>query len=108
MFLADFGIDIWYKNVTINSYSFNIMNVFFSIAEPGMPDIQPMVIAIWCGLQKPSNLNEFLDPFVKELNEILLNGNVINGHHVTVTFHCCVCDTPARAFIKGKYEFPMF
>lgn len=66
-----------------------------------MPNIQPMIVAIWCGFQKPSSLNEFLGPFVTELNEILLNGISINGYKVTVSFHCCVCDTPARAFLKG-------
>lgn len=67
-----------------------------------MPEIQPMIIAIWCGIEKPKNLNEFLRPFVTELNEILRNGININGYSLTVSVHCFVCDTPARAFIKGN------
>lgn len=66
-----------------------------------MPHIQPMVVAIWFGSQKPSSLNEYLHPFVSELKEILTNGVTVNGHLITVLFHCCVCDSPARAFIKG-------
>lgn len=68
-----------------------------------MREIQPMIIAIWCGFSKPKELNEFLRPFVTELNEILRNGIIINGYSLTVTCHCFVCDTPARSFIKGTF-----
>lgn len=67
-----------------------------------MPHIQPMIIAIWCGsASKPTDLNQYLRPFVDELKNLLSNGVEINGHQVTVYFRCCICDTPARSFIKG-------
>lgn len=73
----------------------------------GMPEIQPMVVAIWCGpTSKPSNCNEYLRKFVTELNELLEQGLLINDHHINVSFRCFLCDTPARAFIKGmKYIY---
>lgn len=70
-----------------------------------IPKIKPMVIAIWCGNEKPKNLNDYLLKFVNELNHVLSNGITINGYQLTVNFHCFVCDTPARAFLKGKIIF---
>lgn len=60
-----------------------------------------MVIAIWCGNGKPTVLNEYLNPFVNELNEILLNNIFINDYQIKVVVRCFICDTPARAYIKG-------
>lgn len=60
-----------------------------------------MVISVWCGEGKPTDLNEYLGPFVNELNVILNNGVRINGKHITVFCRCFICDSPARAFIKG-------
>lgn len=62
---------------------------------------KPMVISIWCGRGKPI-LNEFLDPFVTELNEILANGIKINDFDLNVSVAFFVCDSPARAFLKGS------
>lgn len=68
-----------------------------------LPDINPMVIAIWCGNSKPTVLNEYLNPFVHELNEILRNGICIDDYQINVIVRCFICDTPARSFIKGSF-----
>lgn len=60
-----------------------------------------MTVAIWCGDGKPTVLNDYFRFFVQELNHLLLNGLLINGRKITIRFRCFVCDTPARAFIKG-------
>lgn len=60
-----------------------------------------MVISVWCGPGKPTDLNEYLGPFVNELKEALMNGIRVNMHIITVICHCFICDSPARAFIKG-------
>lgn len=65
---------------------------------PGMT--KPMVISIWCGRGKPI-LNDFLKPFVTELNEILRDGIKINSFDLNVSILFFVCDSPARAFLKG-------
>lgn len=68
-----------------------------------MPHIRPFIIAIWCGsYSKPTNLNEFLKPFTTELNTLMKNGIDINESHISIEFCCCICDSPARAFIKGE------
>lgn len=66
-----------------------------------MPELKPFVISIWCGVGKPG-LNEFLDPFVTEFNEILRSGVIINGHHIKIKFRCFIADAPARSHIKCK------
>lgn len=67
-----------------------------------MDHIQPMVIAIWSGLSKPNDVNEYLRRFVNELNEILEHGISINNKQIVVSLRCFVCDTPARSFLKGS------
>lgn len=66
-----------------------------------MPHIRPMTIAVWCGTTKPNNLNEFLSPLVNEMKDLLANPIEINNHAIIVKIRCFICDTPARAFIKG-------
>lgn len=66
-----------------------------------MPEVGVFVVAIWSGESKPSNLNEFLQPFVAELIDLLRNPIEINSHQLKISIRCFVCDTPARAFIKG-------
>lgn len=65
------------------------------------PRIRPFVIAIWCGEGKPP-VNEYLREFVDELNSLLETNITINGHHIKIKIKCFICDTPARAFIKGN------
>lgn len=94
-------------NSSSNRSKFQIMllqlNVYIIILNKivGMPEIKPMVIAIWCGEGKPTDLIGFLDPFVNELNDLLRDGILINDHKISIFVRCFICDTPARAFIKG-------
>lgn len=67
------------------------------------PEKAPFVIGIWCGEGKPP-LNEYLNPFVLELKELLLNGLKINENFVEIHFGRCICDTPARSYIKGSNQ----
>lgn len=67
-----------------------------------MPQLEPMVIGIWCGDSKPP-LNQYFEPLINELKIILLNGVVINSCHIAVRIGNIICDTPARCFVKGKY-----
>lgn len=67
-----------------------------------MPNISPFIIAIWCGdMSKPTDLDEYLMAFVTELKQLLENPIRISNHRIHVRVRCFVCDTPARAFIKG-------
>lgn len=69
-----------------------------------MPDIKPMIIGIWCGVSKPSCLTAFLQPLVDEINEIVWTDVHINGYRIEIAIRCCICDAPARAFLKGSFN----
>lgn len=84
---------------------FNILIFQHVITE--MREIKPMIIGIWCGFGKPNDLNEFLRPFVNEFKELLAQGMNINGYTLSVNCHCFVCDTPARAFMKGVLDYDL-
>lgn len=59
-----------------------------------------MVVGIWYGDSKPK-LNEFIQPFVAEMESLLEDGTIINGHYIEVRFGLVICDTPARSIMKG-------
>lgn len=61
----------------------------------------PFFIGIFHGYSKPKDTNEFLRPFIDELNDLLDGGVVIDGAHINVTFRCFLCDAPAKCLIKG-------
>lgn len=66
-----------------------------------MPEIDPMVIGIFHGRTKPKKIEQFLEPFANEILPILENGLIINGFALFVKIRAFICDSPARAFIKG-------
>lgn len=66
-----------------------------------MPEIAPMTIAIFYGKGKPNNLDSFLNQLVEELIDVINNGILINNHKIIVKLRCFICDSPARAFLKG-------
>lgn len=73
--------------------------ILMSIANDLM--ISPMVVAIYCGVGKPS-VDEFLENFVNELLEVLACGLTIDNVHFKVSINGFICDTPARCYIKCK------
>ncbi|KAB0803680.1 hypothetical protein PPYR_00650 [Photinus pyralis] len=68
-------------------------------------NLQPMVVGIYCGTTKPPSVKEFMTPFVDELKHLLKNGISVSKQHWTISIRCFICDTPARAFVKGVVNF---
>lgn len=66
-----------------------------------IPEIKPLIIGIYEGESKPLVIQQFLSPLVAELNDAIHNGFKINDHTIHIKIKCFICDTPARAFIKG-------
>lgn len=77
--------------------------ILFNIYE--FPKLKPMIIGIYCGKGKPSDLTAYLQPFVEEAKVLIRDGLLINNTKISLTLRCFICDSPARAFIKGKLEF---
>lgn len=68
-------------------------------------NLKPMPVGIFFGKSKPTNVNDFLTPFVNELIPILQNGCTVNGHKIKTKIRCFICDSPARAFVKGWFIY---
>lgn len=68
-----------------------------------MPHIKPMAIGIFFGKSKPLSVNDYLKPFVDELIPLLSNGLIVNDKIITLRIRCFICDSPARAFVKGMF-----
>lgn len=65
------------------------------------PDLyEPFTIAVYCGKGKPKSCSEFLEKFIRELNQVLQDGIVIQQKLFEVKIKFFVCDSPARSFIK--------
>ncbi|XP_065640505.1 uncharacterized protein LOC136073076 [Hydra vulgaris] len=61
---------------------------------------KPFVVAIYCGMSKPSSVDEFLGDFVLNANNLIKYGLYVNGKHINIKIRAFICDAPARAFIK--------
>lgn len=73
-----------------------------------MPEFKVIVVGIYCGVGKPPCLESFLRQFIDELKDLLQNGIIINGFQINIRIRGFICDTPARAFIKGKISYSLF
>lgn len=68
-----------------------------------IPEQDPFIIGIYYGSGKPKDLDDYLKDFVAEMLLILENGIHIEQLQKTIKINirCFICDSPARAFIKG-------
>ncbi|KAJ8677343.1 hypothetical protein QAD02_013130 [Eretmocerus hayati] len=70
------------------------------------------IVGIFLGNSKPADANEFLQPMVDELIELVNNGIQTNGKEYNVRLYALVCDAPAKAFLlglknhTGYYSYP--
>lgn len=70
-----------------------------------LPSMNPFIVGIYAGNGKPNDLNAYLQPFVQEMLTLLQNGLLVKNNKVNATIRCFVCDSPARAMIKGICNF---
>lgn len=63
--------------------------------------IEPFVVGVYQGNEKPTSASEFLAEFVAETSDLLKNGVTCGEELYDVKIHSFVCDAPARAFLKG-------
>uniref|UniRef100_A0A453YZC7 Transposase domain-containing protein n=1 Tax=Anopheles gambiae TaxID=7165 RepID=A0A453YZC7_ANOGA len=71
----------------------------------GMSEIPVMPISIYCGATKPASIEQFLRPFVDEVNFLTKNGVVVKNKKFNIKLRAIIADSPARAFIKGVAYF---
>lgn len=61
---------------------------------------EPFIIAIFCGVSDPQNVEEYLEKYVSELETLLHNGYIYEGKNYEFIIRNYILDAPARAFIK--------
>ncbi|XP_035912909.1 uncharacterized protein LOC118512515 [Anopheles stephensi] len=86
-----------------NSSPATFWPILISVHE--MPLAPPMTVAIFHGITKPPSIEEFLRPFVTELNELEEFGLTINNMQHEIKVRAVIADAPARAFLKGVANF---
>ncbi|XP_062545556.1 uncharacterized protein LOC134212057 isoform X2 [Armigeres subalbatus] len=68
-----------------------------------MPHIKPMAVGIFLGKSKPLSVSDYLKPFIDELIPMMASGLTVNEKIIEIKIRCFICDSPARAFLKGKF-----
>lgn len=86
-----------------NSSRYQFWPILANVHE--MSYIPTMVVGLFFGQSKPHKIEQFLDPFVTELESILKAGGIrIDDKLLSIKVRAFICDSPARAFIKGKKQ----
>jgi hypothetical protein len=67
----------------------------------GLKTKKPFVIGLFCGSSKPTIATEYFEDFVNEVNQLKNEGVSLGGHQYRIQIAACVCDTPARAYVKN-------
>lgn len=76
--------------------------ILFNIND--LRSFKPMIIGIWCGEIKPK-VNEYLQPFIDELQSILEYGITISENvRLTIKIVNFICDSPARSLLKTPFN----
>ncbi|KAJ8018857.1 hypothetical protein HOLleu_42927 [Holothuria leucospilota] len=65
-----------------------------------LTDKEPFIISVYCGLHKPISANEFLEPFISEVNVLEKEGLLSGDKVYPFSISAVICDAPARCFIK--------
>ncbi|XP_049527324.1 LOW QUALITY PROTEIN: uncharacterized protein LOC125947055 [Dermacentor silvarum] len=60
----------------------------------------PFVVSVYCGAGKPPCLQDYLEPFLQEVSDLISEGISIGDVHVRVSIGAMVCDAPARSYVK--------
>ena len=61
---------------------------------------RPFEVALFHGMSKPSPIQDFVEDFVWEYNELSTNGLRINNKTIRLNIDFLVCDAVARQHIK--------
>lgn len=58
------------------------------------------VIALFYGKTKPNSVEDYLNDFLQEYDQLKLNGIQFNSQKLSLDIKCFLCDAPARSFLK--------
>ncbi|KAJ8671130.1 hypothetical protein QAD02_002389 [Eretmocerus hayati] len=96
--LLDFHIDGMKLKKSSTRRLWVILAKVYLTDEPNT--YKPFPVSLFYGNGKPQNLEDYLDEFVRDLNNILITGVKIKSRRFMIRIRCFICDIPARAFVK--------
>ncbi|XP_058127710.1 uncharacterized protein LOC131291215 [Anopheles ziemanni] len=70
-----------------------------------LPDAPVMPVAIFCGQTKPESVEQYLRPFVQEMNILMERGLKFGDKEVHLSISAFIADSPARSYIKSVMGF---
>lgn len=62
--------------------------------------MKPFIVGAYFGSKKPFNVDEYLSPFITDINNLLEYGLHFNNNSLNIKVKGIIADAPARAFIK--------
>uniref|UniRef100_A0A182PWK5 Uncharacterized protein n=1 Tax=Anopheles epiroticus TaxID=199890 RepID=A0A182PWK5_9DIPT len=65
----------------------------------------PFIVGTFGGSMKPGNLEEFLNPFVEEINDLQQRGILFEKKLVPFFLRAVIADSPMRATLKATMNF---
>ena len=77
----------------------NLIPIQIRVVE--LSSIPVFVVGVFGGSSKPGCLEEFLNPLVKDINNLIDNGINIGDKMFPFFMRVFVADAPMRAFLKG-------
>jgi len=75
-----------------------------------IPELRKKVfpVGIYYGIEKPNNLNEYLQDFIDEINNLIEHGLHFGNHISFLNGTYFVCDAPAKSYIMGTVSHTGF
>lgn len=81
-----------------NSSSQQFWPILCRIIE--VPTLDPFVLGLYYGLDKPKSSNQLLNKVVNDLKDLLAHGlELPSGQRIQIGLASVICDAPARAFL---------
>lgn len=73
------------------------------------PDIyKSFPVAMYSRNAKPMSADKYLHDFIEEINQLFVDGVILNRHRFEIEIYFFICNTPVRSFlkeVKGHGEF---
>jgi len=82
-----------------NSSKSQLWPILLSVVNCQSVNKYVLPVGIFHGTTKPESVNEFLQPFVDDLCELLQNGLCVNNKLFNFEVGHIICDTPAKNFL---------
>jgi hypothetical protein len=112
--LQSFDSRISVTDLTVLQLSFNVDGLPLFSSSPlsiwpilcviaNIKDSKPFPVALFCGSQKPVDLDFTLD-FISELKTIMQSGLEFNGVLMEVEVHSFICDSRAKSLVKATVQ----